>query len=136
MAARPGNKNAASAGTSKGWFNNQGRKVRHAPFWEALILGFHLGLNNFLWSDQEGVNIQVECSSFPLAARAVAKGSMAAILPSIAAGDLKESGVEVVTVPFLKHFERAMCLASNTRLIRIRPVLQRVAVVLAQACRL
>lgn len=85
---------------------------------------------------RQQLNIQVECSSFPLVACAVAKGNMAAILPSIAAGDLKDSGVEVVTVPFLKHFERAMCLASNTRLIRIRPILHKVAASLSQTCRL
>lgn len=82
------------------------------------------------------LNIQVECSSFPLAARAVAKGNVAAILPSIAATDLVEAGAQEVSVPFLKHFAREMCLASNARLIRIRPVLQKVAHVLAQACRL
>lgn len=81
------------------------------------------------------LNIQVECSSFPLAARAVARGNMAAILPTIAASDLKESGVEVLTISFLKQFERATCLASNSRLIRIRPILQQVAGVVAQSCR-
>jgi hypothetical protein len=35
------------------------------------------------------LNTQVECCSFPLAARAVAKGNVAAILPSIAADDLR-----------------------------------------------
>src|SRR5947209_5824061 len=39
------------------------------------------------------LNNQVECSSFPLAARAVAKGNVAAILPSIAADDLGEAGL-------------------------------------------
>lgn len=82
------------------------------------------------------LNIQVECSSFPLAARAVTKGNMAAILPTIAAADLSGIGIEVVTVPMLKHFERAMCLATNTRLIRIRPILQQVVTAIAKTCRL
>ena len=81
------------------------------------------------------LNIQVECSSFPLAARAAAKGNVAAILPSIAAHDLIEAGVHEISVPFLKHFEREMSLASNARLIRIRPVLQQVAAVMTQTCR-
>jgi DNA-binding transcriptional LysR family regulator len=81
------------------------------------------------------LNIQLECSSFPLAARAAAKGNVAAILPSIAAGDLSEAEVHEVSVPLLKHFERKMCLASNPRLIRIRPFLQRVAAVLTKTCR-
>ena len=86
---------------------------------------------------KEGValNIQVECSSFPLAARAAAKGNVAAILPSIAVADLLAAGVHEVSVPFLKHFEREMSLASNARLIRIRSVLQQVAAVLTQLCR-
>lgn len=81
------------------------------------------------------VNIEVECSSFPVAARAVAKGSVAAILPSIAANDLRAAGVHEVTVPFLKNFEREMCLAWNERMSRIRPVLRHVGSVLAQVCR-
>jgi len=80
------------------------------------------------------LNIQVECSSFPLAARAVTKGRVAAILPSIAADDVKASGVEAVTIPMLKHFDRAMCLASNARLIRIRPILQQVAAAISATC--
>jgi DNA-binding transcriptional LysR family regulator len=81
------------------------------------------------------LNIQVECSSFPLAARAAAKGNVAAILPSIAAGDLAEAGVNEVSVPFLKYFEREMCLASNARLLRVRPILKKVAAVLMHICR-
>lgn len=81
------------------------------------------------------LNIQVECSSFPLAARAAAKGNVAAILPSIAASELVKAGVQEINVPFLKHFEREMCLASNARLFRIRPILQKVADVLTQICR-
>jgi DNA-binding transcriptional LysR family regulator len=81
------------------------------------------------------VNIEVECSSFPLAARAVAEGNVAAILPSIAANDLRDAGVREVTVGFLKHFDREMCLASNVRLARIRPILQHVGTMLAQVCR-
>ena len=81
------------------------------------------------------VNIEVECSSFPLAARSVAKGDMAAILPSIAAHDLRDAGVREVRVEFLKHFDREMCLASNVRLARIRPMLQQVGTVLTRVCR-
>ena len=65
----------------------------------------------------------------------MAKGSVAAILPSIAAGDLADAAVQEVRVPLLKRFEREMCLASSTRLVRIRPVLRRVAAVLAETCR-
>jgi DNA-binding transcriptional LysR family regulator len=81
------------------------------------------------------VNIQIECSSFPLAARAVAKGNVAAILPAIAAADLPAAAATQIPVTFLKAFDREMCLASNARLIRIRPILNQAATVLAQTCR-
>ena len=81
------------------------------------------------------VNIEVECSSFPLAARAVTKGNVAAILPSIAADDLRDAGVRETSGAFLKQFDREMCLASNARLARIRPILKQVETVLARVCR-
>jgi DNA-binding transcriptional LysR family regulator len=81
------------------------------------------------------LNIQIECSSFPLTARAVAKGDVAAILPTIAAADLPAAAATQVPVTFLRAFDREMCLASNTRLIRIRPMLQKAGEVLAEVCR-
>jgi len=81
------------------------------------------------------LNIQVECSSFPLAARAVARGGVAAILPSIAAADLQNAAVSQLSVPALKRFDRELCLAMNVRLLRVRPALQAVADALAQRCR-
>lgn len=80
------------------------------------------------------LNIQIECSSFPLAARAVAKGRVAAILPAIAAADLPPATAIQVPVTFLKAFDREMCLASNARLLRIRPILNQAATILAQTC--
>lgn len=81
------------------------------------------------------VNIEIECSSFPLAARAVINGNVAAILPSIAATDLRAAGANEVQLGFLKPFEREMCLASNPRLERIRPILQSVGTVLTDICK-
>jgi len=81
------------------------------------------------------LNIQVECSSFPLAARAVAKGNVAAILPAIASADLPATTAVQVPVTFLKSFDREMALATNARLLRIRPSLQKATEVLAQVCR-
>ena len=80
------------------------------------------------------LNIQIECSSFPLAARAVAKGNVAAILPSIAAADLPPAAATQVPATFLKAFDREMCLATKPRLLRIRPVLTQAATLLAQTC--
>ncbi len=85
---------------------------------------------------KSGLNIQVECSSFTLAARAVSEGNVAAILPAIAASELQSTAVIQIRPGFLRHFDRKMCLASNPRLVRIRPVLQHVETTLAQLCRL
>ncbi len=80
------------------------------------------------------LNIQIECSSFPLAARAVAKGNVAAILPTIAIADLPVEAANPIPLSFLKAFDREMCLASNPRLIRIRPILSQAATILTQTC--
>lgn len=81
------------------------------------------------------LQIQVECPSFPLVARAVAKGSIAAILPSIASADLRDFDVDEFPVPFLETSRREMALAMNPRVMRIRPFLPRVSEVLEQVCR-
>ncbi len=80
------------------------------------------------------VNIQIECSSFPLAARAVCKGDVAAILPTIAAPELQSIAAIEVRLGFLRHFDRKMCLASNPRSVRIRPLLQKIGTALAHLC--
>lgn len=96
---------------------------------------FRSGLAMVAKKEGVKVNIQIECSSFPLAARAVAKGNVAAILPTIAAADFPDAAVTEVPVTILKAFDREMCLASNTRLTRIRPILNQAATVLGQTCR-
>jgi hypothetical protein len=80
------------------------------------------------------LNIQIECSSFPLAARALARGGVAAILPTIATAELPPAVAAQVSVPFLKAFDREMCLALNPRLLHIRPILVKAAAHLAQLC--
>ncbi len=81
------------------------------------------------------LNIQVECSSFTDATRALAKAGLAAILPAIAAEDLEATGASQVEVPFLKSLDREMCLATNPRRLSMRPALEQVTTVLHQACR-
>jgi DNA-binding transcriptional LysR family regulator len=82
------------------------------------------------------VNIQIECSSFPLAARAVANGGVAAILPAIAAKELQRVNVVEHRLAFLRRFDRKMSLASHPRSVRIRPPLHQVGNTLAELCRL
>ena len=45
-----------------------------------------------------------------------------------------DAAVEV-RLGFLSHFDQKMCLASNPRLVRIRPILERVGIAFAQLCR-
>ena len=96
---------------------------------------FRVALAEIARKQKIKVNIQVECSSFPLAARAVVKGEMAAILPCIAAAELEKIGAVAVPLDFLRRFDREMCLCSNARSVRIRPILQKVGASLAQLCR-
>ena len=80
------------------------------------------------------LNLQVECSSFPLVARAVALGQAAAILPSIAAADLRPDCTTEFRLPLLKTFDRPLALVTNPRLLRIRPILSLAANHLAKLC--
>ena len=68
------------------------------------------------------------------AARAVGRGDMAAILPAIAATELQGLGAVEVKLDILRHFERKMCVASNPRLVRLRPVLQKLGTSFAALC--
>lgn len=95
---------------------------------------FRSGLEEAARKARIQLNIAIECSSFPLAARAVAAGRVAAILPAIAAAELPPAVATQVSVDFLKAFDREMCLASNPRLLRIRPSLNRAVTVFAHVC--
>ncbi len=97
---------------------------------------FRTGLAQAATKASVKLNIQIECSSFPLAAKAVARGNVAAILPTIAAADLPPAVATQVHLSFLKAFDRELCLATNPRLLRIRPVLTQAAAAVAQACHL
>ena len=77
---------------------------------------------------------QVECSSFPLAARAVSRGDVAAILPAIAATELAGLAAVEVKLGFLRQFDRKMCLATNPRRIRLRPILDQIGTTMAKLC--
>ena len=78
------------------------------------------------------LKIEVECASFPLVARAVRTGGLAAILPTAAAADLG-SGVRRVELKALASLERRICLAWNPRLLRIRTALERACKIFVQA---
>jgi len=82
------------------------------------------------------LNIQLECSSFPLVAGALGAGGMAAILPSIAGTELGRVGIKEVKAVPLKSFGREICLAWNPRLLRIRTALEKAGSTFAQVFRI
>jgi len=78
------------------------------------------------------IRIELSCSSFTQAARAVETGAFAAVLPSLAAVEFAAGEVIEVPLPFLKSYARPICLAWNPRLTAVRPLVDRAVDVLHQ----
>ena len=66
-------------------------------------------------------NVILEAESFPQAARAVATGAYAGVLPLAAAPDFTGKKVLVLRPPFLSSVTRKLALVWHPRLLRIRP---------------
>jgi len=81
------------------------------------------------------LNIEIECASFPLVARAVAIGSVAGILPSVAAEDLERAGAHGLRVGILDALKREVWLAWNPRVLKIRTALAKASQVFSQVFR-
>jgi DNA-binding transcriptional LysR family regulator len=96
--------------------------VRHSPGGELV--------SRIAWmAEQEGIalNTSLTCEGCPQACRAVQSGSYAAILPTIARGDLKSGDHVEVEWPALKGEARWIALAWNPRQVSVRTALERVA---------
>jgi DNA-binding transcriptional LysR family regulator len=76
------------------------------------------------------LRIELGCSSFTQAARAVGTARFGAVLPAMAAGDFDQGTVLQLPLPFLKNAMHPLCLAWNPRLIEMRPTLGRAREVL------
>jgi DNA-binding transcriptional LysR family regulator len=70
------------------------------------------------------LKIEIECASFPLAARAVRAGGLAAVLPAIAALDFGPE-VRQIQLKAFRSLERKICLAWNPRFLKIRTALEK-----------
>jgi DNA-binding transcriptional LysR family regulator len=81
------------------------------------------------------LHIEIECASFPLVARAVATGSVAGILPSVAAVDLERVGAQEVRMGILDGLKREVWLAWNPRVLKIRTALEKASQVFRQVFR-
>jgi len=71
------------------------------------------------------IRIELSCSSFTQAARAVKSGAYGAVLPSLAATEFAPGEIVQVPLPFLKSYARQICLAWNPRLTAVRPAVER-----------
>lgn len=76
------------------------------------------------------IRIELSCSSFTRAARAVETGAFGAVLPSLAAVEFEPGEVVECPLPFLKSYARPICLAWNPRLTAVRPAVERAVKVL------
>lgn len=81
------------------------------------------------------LNVKVECSSFPLVARAIMSGRLAGILPQMAADELSVLGLQEIRSRELQAFEREICLAWNPRQLRIRRALEVPCAIFAESFR-
>jgi DNA-binding transcriptional LysR family regulator len=71
------------------------------------------------------LRIELSCSSFTQAARAVETGAFGAVLPSVAAVEFAAGGAIEFSLPFLKSYARLICVVWNPRLTEVRPVVER-----------
>jgi DNA-binding transcriptional LysR family regulator len=111
-----------------------GGKVDHKRILESLPLVRHNPggelVNRIAWmAEQEGISLNhcLTCEGFPQACRAVQSGRYAAILPTIAKGDLKAGDYVEVEWPALKSEARWVALAWNRRQVGLRPAMEKVA---------
>lgn len=71
------------------------------------------------------LRLELSCSSFTQAARAVETGAFGAVLPTAAGVEFAPGEVMGVPLPFLKPYARPLCLAWNPRLTTVRAPVER-----------
>jgi len=81
------------------------------------------------------LEIQVECSSFPLVARALKTHTAVAVLPTLANSELEAGLFAMISARMLKRFDRKIVLAWNSRVSRIRSVVEKAKTVIAEEMR-
>lgn len=79
------------------------------------------------------LRIELSCSSFTQAARAVKTGAFGAALPNLAAVAFAPGEVVQFPLPFLKSYARPICVAWNPRLADVRPVVEQAIGVVREA---
>jgi DNA-binding transcriptional LysR family regulator len=71
------------------------------------------------------LKIELSCSSFTQAARAVATGAFGGVLPSLARSEFAPREIVEFELPFLKSYARPVAVAWNPRLTAVRPGIAR-----------
>ena len=79
------------------------------------------------------LRIELSCSSFTQAARAVKTGAFGAALPNLAAAGFAPGEAIQFPLPFLRSYARPICVAWNPRLAEVRPVVEHAIGALQQA---
>jgi DNA-binding transcriptional LysR family regulator len=79
------------------------------------------------------LRIELSCSSFTAAARAVKTGAFGAALPNLAMAAFAPGEVVQYPLPFLKSYARPIAVAWNPRLTEVRPLVEHAIKVLEQA---
>ena len=74
----------------------------------------------------------MECSSFPLVARAIKTHKAVAIVPRLAACEFTGDSFAMISDPLLKRFDRKIVLAWNTRMSRIRSIIEKARIAIAE----
>lgn len=78
------------------------------------------------------LRIELSCSSFTAAARAVKTGAFGAALPNLAVAAFATGEVVQYPLPFLKSYARPIAVAWNPRLNEVRPVVEQAIKALQQ----
>lgn len=105
---------------------NLGTRLAAIPLATSLGGDFRENLESLASKARWPLRITVSCSSFTQAARAVASGACAAVLPQMAARDFDPAEVREFPLPFLKSYVRKLCLAWNPRLAEVRTLIPNV----------
>jgi DNA-binding transcriptional LysR family regulator len=79
------------------------------------------------------LDVRLNCQSAVEACRAVVSGGYCSILPSIAKETLDEKRFACIEMPWLRGYERNICLAWNPRILELRPMLKKAISALTDA---
>lgn len=78
------------------------------------------------------LHVEVECSSFPMVARALREARIAAILPVLAQQEFPSADFELIALPWASKLARDMVLGWNPRVANVRDTINQAAGILGK----